>query len=112
MLYELTKSEKKVARTAIDKGLDTEFREGMEKFEAIVKDWREGKFATNKEAYHKLFKAVNEKDGAIGRRYDGLTGGRYLLTVIGILQDGYISEDDIEGFSEKTKGVINSWLKS
>ena len=67
MLYELTKSEKRVARAAIDKGLDTEFREGMEKFETIVKDWREGKFAADKEAYHKLIKAFNEKDGAIGR---------------------------------------------
>ena len=43
-MIELTKSEKKVARAAIDKGLDAEFREGLENFEAILKDWREGKF--------------------------------------------------------------------
>jgi hypothetical protein len=69
MIYELSKSEKKIARAAIDKGLDAEFRKGMENFEAIVKDWREGKFAGNKDAYHKLFKAVDEKDNAISNRY-------------------------------------------
>lgn len=111
MYHELSKSEKKVARAAIDKGLDAEFREGMEEFEAIIKDWREGKFSTNKEAYHQLFKAVDKKDDAIGRRYNGLTGGRYLITVAGIYRDGYINEDDIKGFREETKEIINSWVK-
>ncbi len=110
-MNELSKGEKKVARAAIDKGLDREFRKGMEEFEAIVKDWREGKFPTNKEAYHKLFKAVDEKDNAISRRYDGLTGGRYLITVAGIFMDGYITEEDISGFREETKDIINSWAK-
>lgn len=111
MHNDLTKSEKKVARAAIDKGLEAQFREGMEKFEAIIKDWRLGKFATNKDAYYKLFKAVDAKDNAISRRYDGLTGGRYLITVLGILQDGFITEDDISGFSEESKALIQNWLK-
>ncbi len=105
-MYELTKVEKKVARAAIDKALDAEFREGMEKFEAIIKDWRDGKFETTKDAYHKLFKAVDEKDNAISSRYDGLSGGRYLLTVFAILQDGYITEADIEGFRDETKALL------
>src|SRR6188474_1851497 len=109
MFHELSKGEKKVARAAIDKGLDAEFREGMEKFEAIIKDWRAGKFATNRDAYHKLFKAVDEKDDAISKRYDGLTGGRYLLTVAGIYKDGYINEEDIKAFSEKTKAILKFW---
>ena len=110
-MIELTKSEKKVARAAIDKGLDAEFREGLENFEAILKDWREGKFETNKEAYHKLFKAVDDKDSAISRRYDGLTGGRYLMTVAAIYKDGYISEEDISGFQDNSKDYIKRWLE-
>ncbi len=110
-MHELSKSEKKVARAAIDKGLDAEFREGMEKFETIINEWREGKFATNKEAYHQLFKAVDEKDYAISRRYDGLTGGRYLITVAGIFRDGYIAEEDIRGFREDTMEIIKKWAK-
>lgn len=107
-MYELTKSEKKVARAAIDKGLDAEFKEGLENFETILQDWRQGKFASNKEAYHKIFKAVDYKDSAISRRYDGLTGGRYLLTVANIYSDGYINEDDIAGFREEIKAIIKS----
>jgi hypothetical protein len=110
-MHELSKSEKKVARACIDKGLETELLEGMEKFEAIIKDWRAGKFATTKEAYHALYKAVDEKDNAIARRYDGITGGRYLITVAGIYRDGYINEDDIQGFREETKAMLQFWLK-
>ncbi|MCW3091080.1 MAG: hypothetical protein JWP81_2149 [Ferruginibacter sp.] len=111
MYHDLSKGEKKIARAAIDKGLETEFKLGMEKFETILKDWRAGKFESNKDAYHKLFKAISDKDKAIGRRYDGLTGGRYLITVAGIYKDGYISEEDIEGFSEHTKAIIQFWLE-
>ena len=110
MVYELTKSEKKVARAAIDKGIDAAFKEAMENFQTIVKDWQDGKFSSNREAYHLLYKAVDTKDSAISRRYDGVTGGRYLQTVVGILQDGHITEADIEGFSEKTKSVIKTWM--
>lgn len=76
MHHQLTNAEKKIARAAIDKGLEAEFREGMENFEAIIKAWREGKFADNKEAYREIFKADEQKDNAIGRRYDGLSGSR------------------------------------
>ena len=38
MYYILSKREKKIARACIDKGLDAEFREGLEKFEAIIAD--------------------------------------------------------------------------
>jgi len=110
-MYELSKGEIKVARAAIDKGLDAEFREGMEQFEAIIKDWREGKFETTKDAYHTLFKAIDQKDNAIARRYNGLSSSNYLLTVLAVLQDGYITEEDIEGFRDETKTVLEYLLK-
>ena len=110
MYYELSKRDKKVAKRCIDKGVDAEFKEGLENFQAILQPWREGKFASNKEAYHQLFKAVDKKDNAIGRRYDGLTGSRWLITVIQILQDGFISEEDIKDFSDETKAVIDSFI--
>ena len=106
MYYELSKREKKIAKACIDKGLDAEFKEGLENFYAIMRDWQSGKFASNKEAYHQLFKAVDEKDHAIARRYDGLSGSWWLITVIELLREGYISEEDIKDFSEETKAVI------
>lgn len=111
VMDELSKPEKKIARAAIDKALDAEFREGLENFEAILKDWRAGKFETNKEAYHKIFKAVDDKDGAISRRYDGLTGGNYLITVASVYKEGYIAEEDIAGFRDETRDVIKRWAK-
>lgn len=39
------------------------------------------------------------KEKAIARRYDGLSGSRWLVTVAGILHDGYISDEDIIDFS-------------
>lgn len=109
MYHELSKREKKIARACIDKGLEAEFREGLEKFETIIQDWREGKFAAHKEAYYALFKAVYKKDKAVAKRYDHLTGSRWLLTVAAIFHDGYITEADINSFSDETKAVIQRW---
>ena len=109
MYYELSKREKKIARACIGKGLEAEFRDGMENFEAIIRDWRNGKFNSNKEAYHRLYKAVDKKNDAISKRYDGLTGSGWLKAVAAIFHDGYISEDDIKDFSEETQTVIKKW---
>jgi hypothetical protein len=58
-----------------------------------------------------LYTAVDKKDNAIAKRYDGLTGSRWLITVAATLHDGYISENDIKDFSDETKEVINNWLE-
>lgn len=109
MYYELSKADKKIARANIDKGIDAEFREGLETFEAVIRDWRAGKFSSNRDAYHKLFQAVREKDKAIGKRYDDLSGSRWLATVAAILHDGYISKEDIAGFSDEARMTIERW---
>jgi hypothetical protein len=111
MYYELTKKEKKVARDCIDKGIEAAFREGLEKSEVVISDWRQGKFSSNKEAYHKLYKTLTDKDDAIGRRYDGLTGSRWLITVAQLFFEKVITEDDIKDFSDETKDIIRSWAK-
>ena len=109
MYYELLKREKKIAKAAIDKGVNAEFKAGLEKAEAIVAEWHKGKL-DNREAYHKLFLAVEEQDKRIAQRYDGLGGSRYLFTVACILYDEQITEDDVKDFSEETKEQLNSWV--
>jgi hypothetical protein len=106
MYYELPKRDKKIARSCIDKGLEAEFREGLEKCDAILRRWRDGTFASQKEVYHELFNAISTKDKAIARRYDQLSGSRWLITVIYLLYEGYISEDDIKDFSDETKVTV------
>ncbi|HRI20363.1 MAG TPA: hypothetical protein PLA68_05395 [Panacibacter sp.] len=109
MYYELSKREKKIAKAAIDKGVNAEFKAGLEKAEAIIAEWRKNN-VENREAYHKLFLAVEEQDKRIANRYDGLGGSRYLFTVACILYDGQITEEDIKDFSEETKEQLNSWV--
>jgi hypothetical protein len=111
MYYELTKKEKKIARECIDKGLDAAFKEGLEKSEVVISNWRQGKFSSNKEAYYKLYKTLTDKDDVIGRRYDGLTGSRWLMTVAQLFSEKVITEDDIAGFSDETKAVIRFFDK-
>lgn len=111
MYHELSKKEKKIARACIDKGFDAAFKEGLENCEAIISDWQQGKFSSNKEAYHKLYKAITDKDDAIARRYDGLTGSRYLITVAQLFFEKVITEDDIKDFSDETKAVIQLFVK-
>ncbi len=109
MYYELSKKDKKTARICIDKGCDREMQEGLEQFEAILQHWRKGKFATNKEAYHALFKAVDKKDDNIAQRYDNLGGSKYLMAVASIYADGYISDEEIDDFSEEVKTLIKGF---
>jgi hypothetical protein len=111
MYYELSKKEKKIARECIDKGLEAAFKEGLGKSEVVIKDWRQGTFSSNKEAYHKLYKAITDNDDAISRRYDGLTSSRYLVTVAQLFLEKVITEDDIKEFSDETKAVIRLFGK-
>ena len=101
-----SKREKKIAKACIDKGLDAEFKEGLELCGAVIDAWRDGKIPSNKEAYHQLFSALKNKDKAIARRYDDLGGSLWLVTVAAQLHDGYLTEEDIKDFSEETKFAL------
>lgn len=111
MYHDLSKREKKIARVCIDKGVDAEFEAGLEKAKKIILEWEEESL-DNRAAYHKLYKAITDQDKRIQKRYDGLTGGRYLVTVAAILFDGQITEEDIEDFSDEAKQSINNWISA
>jgi len=42
MPYELPKSQKKIARQIIEKGLQREYQNGIEKAEAVIEKWKSG----------------------------------------------------------------------
>lgn len=110
MPHEFNKSEKKLARLLIDKGVETEFKNSLQEVDEIITQWKKGAI-DNRAAYYKMFKTVSDNDKWISRRYDGMTGGRYLLTVASIYADGQVTAEDIEGFSEETKAVLNRWAE-
>ena len=101
----LSKSERRIARKLIDIGLQKEFRNGMEKFHNITSNWKT-KGLNAKESYYEIFKAVKNFDKHIARRYDGMTGSKYMYIVAEQLGESLITENDIREFSEETQAKI------
>lgn len=99
---ELSKKDKKAAREIIEKGLQREFENGLSNADSILQSWK-SKSKENKESYHQLYKHIVNFDKHIARRYDGITGSRYLLTITGQLLDNVIHEEDLIDFSEEVR---------
>jgi hypothetical protein len=76
MYYELSKSQKKIARMVMDEGLENHYMRGLYDAEAIPGKWRNGKFASAKEAYMKLFQCVKKNDNNIAGIYNNKGGSR------------------------------------
>jgi len=102
---ELSKQEKKVAREIIETGLQKEFAKGLFDADTILNQWK-NKSTDNRDAYHLLFKKITDFDKHIARRYDGMTGSKYLFVIAAQFQDGIISESDLEKCSERVKQAV------
>jgi hypothetical protein len=102
---ELTKKDKKVARQIIEKGLQKEFEKGLHDADSILSEWKE-KAKDNRESYHALYKTITDFDKHIARRYDGMSGSNYLLTIAAQLRDGVIAETDLTELSEDARQTI------
>jgi len=109
MYYNLTKKEKKIAAQIIEKGVQADFKAGLEKAKKVITDWENEK-TDNRAAYHKLYKTITNHDKKISKRYDGLGGSDYLMTVAVILFEEQITEEDIKDFSDEAKQFIYRWI--
>lgn len=108
---ELSKKDKKVAREVIETGLQREFEAGLSKTEELLLHWRKGE-CDNRESYHAVYKHVKYFDKHIARRYDGITGSRYLLTITGQLLDDVIHEEDLVEFSKEVQLYLKQVVKN
>jgi hypothetical protein len=104
---EPTKKDKKILRQAIDIGLEKDFLSGILKLEAIIAQWKENK-GESRATYHELFKALKDHDKIISRRYDGLTGGRYVNLVCELLGNDSITEKDLAELNAELLAYIKS----
>src|SRR6266487_4485489 len=77
MPAELTKKDKRIARELTEKGLQIEFQQGLQQFDAILQKWKNEQ-QDNRDAYHHLYKSVRDFDKHIARRYDNIKGSTYL----------------------------------
>lgn len=53
------------------------------------------------DAYLKLYDKVYQFDKHIARRYDGMSGGRYYITVCYLYYDGVLTDEDIREFDDE-----------
>src|ERR1039457_3325873 len=99
--FELTKAEKKILRIAIDKGLQLDYVTAITEMDEVITKWKE-KRIDNRDAYGAMFKTMRDNDKYIARRYDGLTGSRYLITVCMLYNEDKVTDADLEGLREET----------
>lgn len=112
---ELLKADKKVAREVIEKALQKDLAESLEKTDVLIQKWK-NEILNNKETYYALFDHVNMFDKYIARRYDNQRGSTYLTTIIGLFMDKIIDERDLVDFSidvqEYIKKLTNHLTKT
>jgi len=102
---ELSKADKKVARTIIEKGLQQEFENGLNEFYQLLKDWKENS-ADNRDVYHDLYGRVREFDKHIAWRYDRMSGRNYIFIVANQLIEGHVKDEDLSGFSDEARNYV------
>jgi len=109
-MVDLTKSEKKIARRMIDKALNQDYINGMEKIKKLIHKWEEDSSEPQK-SYLALFQALKSHDKALGRKFDGLTGSHYFTCIVNCFTDGLLHEEDLDQFPDELKEKINIFLK-
>lgn len=50
----------------------------------------------NHARYLELYKKIHNFDKRLGRRYDGISGSQYLLTVSSLLVEGILKDEDLD----------------
>jgi hypothetical protein len=70
-----------------------------------LNDWKNNS-TNNRDAYHLLYQKIKNFDKHIARRYDGMTGLKYLYIIVAQLADGIISENELEDFPDAIKQKI------
>ncbi|MDR2382332.1 MAG: hypothetical protein LBD76_00380 [Prevotellaceae bacterium] len=105
MYSELSKSQKKIARALIDKGLEIECGNCLENIKSLLSG-KKGGAKTNHELYLKVYKSMYKFDKHLAKRYDNLGGSRYLITVLGLYMDDVLNDDDIAEFEEDIQNKL------
>jgi hypothetical protein len=110
MNFELNKSQKKIARQIIELGLNREYENGITKINSVIENWKLEKL-DNKKSYLEIYGKLIKHDKHIARRYNDMTGSKYLQIIIGQLADNVITFDEIGEFDDEVKEVIKKWME-
>ena len=107
-MYELTKKEKKIARDIFSVSIEKEFDTALQNSDVIIARWKSDK-AKAREVFHETHSYLNNFLKHLQRRYDDLRSSMYLITLAGILKDGYITVKEIKDFSDEAKEISDSF---
>ena len=110
-MQELTKKEKKIARDIFSMAIEKEFDEALRSSEIIIAKWKDGN-VTGRVIFHETRSYLNDFLKHLQRRYDDLRPSDYLITLAGILSDGFITEEEIKDFSDEAKETIKQYKKN
>ena len=103
--YELSKPQKKIARTLIESGLMKEYYKGIMMIDEIIREWKNNKL-DNREAYLKIYEKLDKFDDHISNRYDNLSSSKYMFVLAHQLSEGLISVDDLDKLDEKFRAAV------
>ena len=112
MYYQLSKSQKKIARIVMDKGLDKHYLKALEETESVLVKWKNGDFGNNREIYIDLYNCVERNDKKIVDIYNDKGGSRWVEIIALQLADGAISIDDLKEFDKEVMDAIMFMSKS
>ncbi len=59
--------------------------------------------------FHETRSYLNDFLKHLERRYDDLRTSDYLMTLAGILKDGYITDEDLKDFSDAAKETVKHY---
>lgn len=107
-MQDLTKKEKKIARDIFSISIEKEFEEALQNSQLIMTKWKSGN-ASSREIFHETRSYLNVFLKHLERRYDDLRTSDYLMTLAGILKDGYITDEDLKDFSDAAKETIKHY---
>ncbi len=107
-MYELTKKEKKRARELFAISIEKEFEAALKNSEIIIAKWKNNT-STSREIFHETHTYLDNFLKHLQRRYDELRPSNYLLSLAGVLKDGYITQDELSEFSDESKEIIKRY---
>ncbi len=111
MYYELSKSQKKIARRIMDKGLENHYKRSLYKAQEILDDWKNDSFETTRDAYLRFYREVEKNDENIASIYNNKGGSRWVEVMALQLNDGVITTDDLQELDGEVRETIINWSR-
>ncbi len=99
---ELSKTDRKIVRELIDKGIAEEFKRGMENLDSLLAKWRD-EAGNHQEHYANLFGEIRDFNKYIARKYDDLRGSGIVDTFENQLASNVVELSELDALSETAR---------